>query len=99
MSTARKKKSDLGKEEVIHIRTTPKDKSLIEKAADIVGLSTSAFMLQNAIKAARNELSVVERVILSSHDAEKFYAALVNPPPPNKALKDAFGLYNKHSKR
>ena len=99
MSTARKKKIDLGKDDVIHIRTTPKDKSFIEKAADAVGLSTSAFMLQNAIRAARQELNAVERVTLSRRDAEIFCSLLVDPPPPNKVLKEAFNLYNKQSKR
>ena len=56
MSTARKKKDKSQKGDVIHIRSTPSDKSLIEKAADAVGLTISSFMLQNSIKAAQNGL-------------------------------------------
>lgn len=95
MSTARKKKNETSKDEVIHIRSTPSDKSLIEKAADAVGLTISSFMLQNSIKAARRELAEVEKMSFSKRDAELFFSALVNPPVPNTALKSAFKAYDK----
>lgn len=99
MSTARKKKNDTLKHEVIHIRSTPSDKSLIEEAADAVGLTISSFMLQNSIKAARRELAEVEKASLSNLDAERFFSALINPPAPNAALKSAFREYDKQSRR
>jgi uncharacterized protein (DUF1778 family) len=99
MSTARKKKVDTSKDDVIHIRSSPSDKSLIEKAADAVGLTISSFMLQNSIKAARRELAKVEKVSLSRRDTELFFETLMNPPAPNSALKSAFKEYDKHSKR
>lgn len=99
MSTARKKKSDTGKDDVIHIRSTPSDKSLIEKAADALGLTVSSFMLQNSIKAARRELAEVETIHLSRRDSEIFFNALLNPPPPNEAMKAAFKNYEKRMKR
>jgi uncharacterized protein (DUF1778 family) len=99
MSSARKKKNDTSKDDVIHIRSTPSDKSLIEKAADAVGLTISSFMLQNSIKAARRELAEIEKVSLSKRDAELFFSALMNPPAPNAALKAAFKDYDKQSKR
>ncbi len=99
MSTARKKKVETSKDDVIHIRSTPSDKSLIEKAADAVGLTISSFMLQNSIKAARRELAEVEKISLSKRDAELFLSALVNPPNSNAALKAAFKDYDKNSKR
>ena len=99
MSTARKKKVDTSKNDVIHIRSTPSDKSLIEKAADAVGLTISSFMLQNSIKAARRELAEVEKVSLSKRDTEVFFAALMNPPAPSAALNSAFKAYDKQSKR
>lgn len=99
MSTARKNKIDSSKDEVIHIRSTPSDKTLIEKAADAVGLTVSSFMLQNSIKAARRELSEVEKTSLSKRDAELFLSALTNSAAPNAALKSAFKDYDKQSKR
>jgi len=99
MSTARKKKIESSKDDVIHIRSTPSDKSLIEKAADAVGLTVSSFMLQNSIKAARRELAEVEKMSLSKRDADLFFSALTNPAAPNSALKSAFKDYEKQSKR
>lgn len=52
------------------IRTAPQDKILIEKAADQLGLTVSSFMLQNSIRAARKELSEVERTSLTERDAQ-----------------------------
>jgi len=99
MSVSRKKKIDTAKDEVIHIRTAPSDKSLIEKAADAVGLTISSFILLNSIKAARRELSEVEKMSLSKKDAELFFSILMNPPAPNVALKSAFKDHEKYSKK
>lgn len=100
MSVARKKKmlSPL-KETKVMIRTAPQDKQLIEKAADHLGLTISSFMLQNSIRAARRELSEVERTSLTERDAYAFFSALTNPPRPNEALKKAFKDYAKQSKK
>lgn len=99
MSAAKKKKIDTSKDDVIHIRSTPSDKSLIEKAADSVGLTISSFILQNSIKAARRELAEIEKTSLSKRDAELFLSALTKPPAANAALKSAFKEYDKQSKR
>jgi uncharacterized protein (DUF1778 family) len=99
MSAAKKKKLDTAKGEVIHIRTAPYDKSLIEKAADSAGLTISSFMLQNSIKAARRELYEVERTSLSRRDAEIFFSALKSAPAPSAALKAAFKDYAKQSRK
>jgi len=99
MSAVKKKKVDTTKGEVIHIRTAPYDKSLIEKAADSLGLTISSFMLQNSIKAARRELSELEKSSLSKKDAQTFFAALQSPSAPNAALRAAFVDYNKRSRK
>ncbi len=99
MSTARRKKDDNQKGDVIHIRSTLSDKSLIEKAADAVGLTISSFMLQNSIKAARKELAEVEKISLTKRDAELFLSALTNPKAPNAALKAAFKDYEKQTRK
>jgi uncharacterized protein (DUF1778 family) len=99
MSTARKKKIDTPKDDVIHIRSTPSDKSLIEQAADAVGLTISSFMLQNSIKAARRELAEIDKMSLTKQDAELFFSALLNPIAPNRALKSAFKDYDKQSSK
>jgi len=99
MPVAKKKKSNSMKGGVIHIRTAPSDKSLIEKAADQLGLTVSSFMLQNAIKAARRELAEIERCSLSGRDASIFLAAISAAPAPNAALRSAFKDYSKLSRK
>lgn len=99
MSTARKKKNESSKDDVIHIRSTTSDKMLIEKAADAVGLTISSFMLQNSIKAARRELAEVEKISLTKRDAELFLSALTNPQAPNAPLKAAFKDYEKQTRK
>jgi uncharacterized protein (DUF1778 family) len=99
MSPAKKKKTDSTKGDVIHIRTAPSDKSLIERAAENLGLSVSSFILQYALKAARRELAEVERISLSEADARIFFSALESPPAPNAALQSAFRDYTALAKK
>lgn len=91
--SARKKKETHLKEEKFHIRVNEKDKSLIEKAAEFAGLNASAFVLENALKAARRELASVETLSLTRADSEIFLNLLTNPPAANQAMKDAFADY------
>lgn len=92
---AKKKESMNLKEDKLHIRVNQKDKNLIEKAADFLGLNASAFVLENALKAARRELASVETLSLTRKDAEIFLKLLTDPPAPNQVMKDAFTDYNK----
>lgn len=101
MSVARKRKPQvsLKKESTVMIRTAPQDKVLIEKAANQLGLTVSSFMLQTSLRAARKELSKVERISLTERDARLFFAALTKPPRPNEALQKAFKDYAKQSRK
>ena len=91
---AKKKETANLKEDKFHIRVNQKDKTLIEKAADLLGLNASAFVLENALKAARRELANIETVTLSRKDAENFLGLLTDPTAPNAAMKNAFAEYN-----
>ncbi len=93
MGARAKKKETHLKEDKFHIRVSEKDKRLIEKAAEFAGLNASAFMLENALKAARRELASVETLSLTRADSELFLNLLANPPVPNQAMKDAFAEY------
>lgn len=87
MGTARKKKDN------IHIRVEPEQKEVINRAADLLGLDLSAFVLLNTLKAARAELAQVEKISLSTNDANLFFEALTNPSAPNDNLKAAYQKY------
>ncbi len=82
------------REQRIEIRIRPKDKDKLEKAASIYGLSLSAFMLSNSLKAAQEGLSSQKRITLSESEWNSFMKILENPPHPNKALTAAIKKYS-----
>ena len=77
-------------------RLTQSQKELFEKAARIRGFkSLSEFVIHTTQEAA---LTIVENhnaLLASEADAILFFDALVNPPKPNKALKEASKRYVK----
>ena len=94
MGARAKKKESVLKEDKLHIRVNQKDKNLIERAAEFLGLNASAFVLENALKAARRELASIDTISLSRKDAENFLRLLTDPPSPNEEMKSAFAEYN-----
>ncbi len=58
-------------------------------------MSAAAFILKNSLKAAREEISMLEKFRLSRRDAELFLSSLENPQTPYPALVQAFKDYNK----
>ncbi len=81
MSTLKKLKQDR-----IDIRITPEHKTELEQAAEFVGISVSAFILEHALFAARNTIMDAKRIELNDQEWSKFAASIVNPPEPNLAL-------------
>ena len=77
------------REQRIEIRIRPKDKAVLEKAASTFGLSLSAFMLSNSLKAAQEGASAQNRITLSEKEWNHFMQVMENPPRPNKALRAA----------
>jgi uncharacterized protein (DUF1778 family) len=74
------------REKRIEIRIREKDKATLEKAAAVFGLSLSAFMILNSIKAAQEGLSSQKRISLSNSEWDSFVRALEHPHLPNRAL-------------
>jgi uncharacterized protein (DUF1778 family) len=72
--------------ERIDFRTTSRVKTAIQKAADRLGLTVSAFIAQNAYEAAQRVLTL-ENLVLADRDRDIFLAALERPPKANAALK------------
>ncbi len=83
------------REQRIEIRIRPKDKAMLEKAASIFGLSLSAFMLSNSLRAAQEGLTTQSRITLSENEWNSFMKVLENPPRPNKALSAAIKKYSR----
>ena len=64
-------------------------KQTLEQAANISGATLNQFIVQAALKEAK-QIIEIERVInLSETDADTVFSLLENPPPPNAKLKQA----------
>ncbi|RLD32013.1 MAG: DUF1778 domain-containing protein [Bacteroidetes bacterium] len=72
----------------IEIRTNPEIKLIIEKAASIKGKTISAYILDQSLFSARKDIELMESITVGNKDRDMFYSLLVNPPAPNKALKN-----------
>ena len=70
-------------------RLLPEQKTRIERAASIKGLSISDFIVQNADEAAIRTIQQHETWVLSERDREFFFNAILNPPEPGPVLKEA----------
>jgi uncharacterized protein (DUF1778 family) len=85
MNTVKMKRLDL--------RISGEDKTMIERAAQLRHTTVSAYLLESAMLRARTEIDTLERVHLQEAEWAAFYAALENPPEPNRALKDLLGKH------
>ncbi len=71
----------------INLRTSQEAKSLIERAAALMGTTVSAFMLQNSYEAAQRVLLQNEAILLSEKAFLAFVETCEQAAPPNAALK------------
>ena len=70
----------------IDLRVTPEQKELLERAAQLKGMSLSAYMLSYCLEAAQTELEAHQKLVLSDRDRDLFLQLMANPPKPEKAL-------------
>lgn len=75
--------------ERIDIRLSKENKELIERAASIEDISVSAFVVGNALCGAKQVVADHDKWLLNRRDSAAFVDALLNPPEPNEALKEA----------
>jgi len=80
-------------------RLLPEQKSRIERAARIKGLSLSDFIVQNADDAAIRTIQEHETWTLSREDSKVFVNAILNPPEPGPALKAAAKWYKQQMRK
>lgn len=77
------------KTERLVARVSPQQKELIEHAATLAGLSMTDFILQSVQGAAEKTIREHQVLTLSVRDSRIFAEAVLNPPEPNEALRDA----------
>lgn len=79
--------------ERIDVRLRPEQKTCIEKAAGIKGVSVTEFIIQNALDNATQTIREHETWTLERPDAELFFKTLLNPPAPSTRLMRAATQY------
>lgn len=85
------------KREHMYLRLDARSKRKLERAAAYEETSISQFVLSNAVEAAERVIKGRERVALSASDWDAFHDALLNPPGPNAALRQAARRYRERA--
>lgn len=81
------------KNERISTKVTAPIYHLLKKAADIKGSTINRFLIQAAVEKAETVIEQDKTIRLTLRDAEVFYGAIDNPPPPDEKLIDAIRKY------
>lgn len=76
--------------ERIHARVTAPVKDLLQQAADLSGRSLSDFLVSSAQEAAEKTIREHRIVTLTAEESLRFATAILDPAPPNEALRAAF---------
>lgn len=76
--------------ERVQMRIDPAAKRMLERAAALSNTTVSAFVVNNTLGAAGHVIRERERFVVSDRDWNLFFDALVDPPEPNAALREAF---------
>ncbi len=77
------------KRERLEARVTPEQKALFERAAQLQGRTLTDFMVATLHEAAKRTIRDHEVLTLSARDSLYFARAILAPPEPNRALRDA----------
>ncbi len=73
----------------IEARIAPDALVVVKRAAELQGRSVSDFVVAAAQAEAHRTIEETQIIRLSVEDQHAFAAAILNPPPPNDALKRA----------
>lgn len=77
----------------VEFRSTPVQKSIIERAASLLGESVTSFVLSTALRDAIKVIHEFQVTELSVRDWARFEAILEEGEAPNQALIDALSRY------
>ncbi len=79
----------------LEARISAEQKALIERAAAYEGRAVSEFVIQSAQQAARTVVDQNETLRLNSRQSRALVEAMLNPPRPNRKLRDALKEYRR----
>jgi uncharacterized protein (DUF1778 family) len=83
------------KEARIEARVSSRQKRLFERAAEIQGVTLTDFAISSMQRAATSVVEGYATIELSERNQQAFLKALMNPPEPNQALRQAAKAYSK----
>jgi uncharacterized protein (DUF1778 family) len=83
------------KEQRLEARVTPEQKRLIEHAATLRGTTVTEFVVASAQEAATNTIKDFEILHLQNEAREVFVNAVLKPPAPTDAARQAAERYKK----
>jgi uncharacterized protein (DUF1778 family) len=89
----------MSKTERLEARLTREQKRVIERAAEIRGLTTTDFVLTSVQHAAAEVIKEAEILYLRDDAREGFVDALLRPPAPNAPLMAAARRYRSRVSR
>jgi uncharacterized protein (DUF1778 family) len=79
----------------IEARISPKQKRLFERVAAIEGVTLTDFVISSMQRAATSAVEEYTMIELSERNQRTFVEALMNPPEPNEALREAAKEYSR----
>jgi uncharacterized protein (DUF1778 family) len=77
----------------IEARIAPEALAIVKRAAEMQGRSVSDFIVAAAQDAAHRAIEETQIIRLSVEDQRMFAEAILNPPPPNDAMRRAAAAY------
>jgi len=83
------------RQERLEARLTSEQKELLQRAAALEGRTVTDFVVRSAQLAAEQTINRHEHAVLNSRESQAFVEALLNPPEPNQALRDAAAHYRR----
>jgi len=83
------------RQERLEARVTHEQKELLQRAAALEGRTVTDFVVRSAQLAAEQTIDRHEHAVLNAQESQAFVEALLNPPGPNQALRDAAGHYRR----
>lgn len=81
------------KEKSLSMRISESDKQTLNRAANLMGVNLTSFVLQSAMNKAHEALEHQKRIELTVSDMKKL-VEILDSKKPNKNLMDAFAHYN-----
>ncbi|MCA3425764.1 MAG: DUF1778 domain-containing protein [Roseomonas sp.] len=78
----------------IEFRLPAEEKAMLARAAALMNMDLTTFILRKMLPEARAVIENAERLALSDRDSLRVLALLENPPPPTEKLRRAAGAFS-----